>query len=208
MTLTFHPRRPSRRQGVPSAVTEQFGGQGPGDWPAQPQRLCVQQIDRMAGCGIGPLDPGGQIAHDCLVDAQLAVRAEFDDQPAKQEIVGRQQRHHWHRAQPRLEIAQFNLERRRRNAGRDQNGSVVIAEAPGKRDDGHNCVVYGVVERTEVAAGAVLAVTAAQLGGALGPRIDNPGVHGLGALVEARPFIAELAERGVRAAVFEGAAVG
>ncbi len=88
------------------------------------------------------------------------------------------------------------------------SGARACVDVWGKREDGHNCVVYGVVERTEVVAGAVLAVTAAQLGGALGPRIDNPGVHGLGVLVEARPFIAELAERGVRVAVFEGAAVG
>jgi hypothetical protein len=33
-------------------------------------------------------------------------------------------------------------------------------------------------------------------------------VHGLGALVDAKPFIAELAQRGVRAAVFEGVPVG
>jgi hypothetical protein len=96
----------------------------------------------------------------------------------------------------------------RRRFGDDGEWGAARVDVWGKREDGHNCVVYGVVERTEVAAGAVLAVTAAQLGGALGPRIDNPGVHGLGALVEARPFLAELAERGVRAAVFEGAAVG
>ena len=96
----------------------------------------------------------------------------------------------------------------RRRFGDDGEWGAARVDVWGKREDGHNCVVYGVVERTEVAAGAVLAVTAAQLGGALGPRTDNPGVHGLGALVEARPFLAELAERGVRAAVFEGAPVG
>jgi len=69
------------------------------------------------------------------------------------------------------------------------------------------CTVYGVVERTAVAAGAVLAVVAARLGGALAPRLVQPGVHGLGTLVDPVPFLAELAQRGVRAAAFEGVAV-
>jgi hypothetical protein len=64
-----------------------------------------------------------------------------------------------------------------------------------------------VVERTAVAAGAVLAVVAAQLVGALHPRLDQSGVHGLGALLDPVPFLAELAQRGVRAAAFEGVAV-
>ena len=78
----------------------------------------------------------------------------------------------------------------------------------GVGDDGYDCVVYGVVERTSVAAGAALAIVAAQLGGGLGSPVVRPGVHGLGALVDAKPFLAELAQRGVRAAVFEGVPVG
>jgi hypothetical protein len=96
----------------------------------------------------------------------------------------------------------------RRRFGDDGEWGAARVDVWGNRDSGHDCVVYGVVERTSVAAGAVLAVVAAQLGGALGPRIERPGVHGLGALVPAKPFIAELAQRGVRAAVFEGVPVG
>ena len=71
-----------------------------------------------------------------------------------------------------------------------------------------DCTVYGVVERTAVAAGAVLAVVAARLAGALHPA-PRPG---RACTVSARssircPFLAELAQRGVRAAAFEGVAV-
>lgn len=69
-------------------------------------------------------------------------------------------------------------------------------------------VVYGVIERTAVAAGTVLGVTAARLAGllpALTLRAEPPaGARGLGALVEPAPFLAELARRGVKAAKFEG----
>jgi hypothetical protein len=96
----------------------------------------------------------------------------------------------------------------RRHFGDDGEWGAARVEVWGNRDTGHDCIVYGVVERTSVAAGAVLAVVAAQLGGALGPRVERPGVRGLGALVDAKPFLAELAQRGVRAAVFEGVPVG
>jgi hypothetical protein len=95
----------------------------------------------------------------------------------------------------------------RRRFGDDGEWGAARVEVWGQQRDGHDCVVYGVVERTAVAAGTVLAVVAAQLGGGLGPRVHQPGVHGLGALVEPKPFLAELAERGVRAAVFEGVPV-
>jgi len=36
---------------------------------------------------------------------------------------------------------------------------------------------------------------------------EQPGVQGLGVLVEPVPFLAELAQRGVRSAVFEGVPV-
>jgi len=73
-------------------------------------------------------------------------------------------------------------------------------------------VVYGVVDRTAVAAGTVLGVTAARLAGLL-PSIalradPASGARGLGALVEPTPFLAELARRGVKAAKFEGVPVG
>ncbi|GIU85993.1 MAG: hypothetical protein KatS3mg009_0508 [Acidimicrobiia bacterium] len=98
--------------------------------------------------------------------------------------------------------------RLRRRFGDDGQWGAARVDVWGRRDGSHDCVVYGVVERTAVAAGTVLAVTAARLGGALGPRLERPGVHGLAALCEPVPFLTELAHRGVRAAVFEGAAVG
>jgi hypothetical protein len=73
-------------------------------------------------------------------------------------------------------------------------------------------VVYGVIERTAVAAGTVLGVAAARLAGllpAVNLRADAAaGARGLGALVEPAPFLAELARRGVKAAKFEGVPVG
>jgi hypothetical protein len=97
--------------------------------------------------------------------------------------------------------------RLRRRFGDEGEWGAARVEVWGRRDGTFDCTVYGVVERTAVAAGAVLAVVAARLGGALQPRIDRPGVHGLGALIEPVPFLAELAQRGVRAAAFEGVAV-
>jgi hypothetical protein len=77
----------------------------------------------------------------------------------------------------------------------------------GRRSGTFDTVVYGVVERTAVAAGTVLAVVAARLAGALEPRVSNPGIHGLAALTEPVPLLSELAQRGVRAAAFEGVSV-
>jgi hypothetical protein len=72
-------------------------------------------------------------------------------------------------------------------------------------------MVYGVIDRTAVAAGTVLAVAVARLAGIVpGLRArEGPtaGVHGLSSLVEPVPFLAELARRGVKAAVFEGVRV-
>jgi hypothetical protein len=95
----------------------------------------------------------------------------------------------------------------RRRFGDDGEWGAARVEVWGRRDGSFDCTVYGVVERTAVAAGTVLAVVAAQLAGALRPRLDRPGVHGLGALLDPVPFLAELAQRGVRAAAFEGVAV-
>jgi hypothetical protein len=95
---------------------------------------------------------------------------------------------------------------RRRNSFDPEWGAARV-DVWGRRDGAFQCLVYGVVERTAVAAGAVLGVTAARLGGALGPRLSAPGVHGLAALVEPVAFLSELAPRGVRAAAFEGVAV-
>lgn len=78
----------------------------------------------------------------------------------------------------------------------------------GWRGSAREVIVYGVIERPAVAAGAVLAVTVARLAGLL-PEVTLTtaapvGACGLGALVQPAPFLAELARRGVKAAVFEG----
>jgi hypothetical protein len=87
---------------------------------------------------------------------------------------------------------------------------AVRAEAWGWQGQARRTVVYGVIERTAVAAGTVLGVTAAWLAGAL-PALGAPpapAVHPLGRLVEPVPFLGELARRGVKAAAFEGVPVG
>lgn len=81
-------------------------------------------------------------------------------------------------------------------------------EVWGMRGRAREVIVYGVIERTAIAAGAVLGVTAAALAGALpGLLVPEVGTHGLGEVVSARAFLAELAARGVKAAVFEGVPV-
>jgi Shikimate / quinate 5-dehydrogenase len=86
---------------------------------------------------------------------------------------------------------------------------AVRVEAWGWRGTARTSVVYGVIERTAVAAGTVLGVTGASLAGAL-PDVapaPTPGALGLGEVVDPVPFLAELARRGVKAAAFEGVAV-
>jgi lysine 6-dehydrogenase len=85
---------------------------------------------------------------------------------------------------------------------------AIRVEVWGTRGAVREPVVYGAIERTEIAAGTVLALTAAALAGAL-PALVNarPGVHGLGRVVVPRAFLAELAARGVKVAVFEGVPV-
>ncbi len=86
---------------------------------------------------------------------------------------------------------------------------AVRVEAWGWRGTARTSVVYGVIERTAVAAGTVLGVTGACLAGAIPALSTLPanGAFGLGSVVEPVPFLAELARRGVKAAAFEGVAV-
>jgi hypothetical protein len=91
--------------------------------------------------------------------------------------------------------------------GDDPWGAARV-EIWGRRGNRREPVVYGVVEHVAVAAGTVLAQTAAALAGALPLVTARPGVAGLAALVDAPAFLAELAGRGVKAAVFEGVAAG
>ena len=92
----------------------------------------------------------------------------------------------------------------------DDGWGAARIEVWGWRGDARDAIVYGVIERPAVAAGTVLAVTAARLAGAL-PTVtlarEPVGAFGLGTLVEPAPFLAELARRGVKAAAFEGVAV-
>lgn len=63
--------------------------------------------------------------------------------------------------------------------------------------------VLGAVDRPAVAAAAVAAVVARWV---LDGRLSRPGAGGLAELVDPDPFLAALADRGVKAAIFEGAA--
>jgi hypothetical protein len=95
--------------------------------------------------------------------------------------------------------------------GVDDGWGAARVQVWGWRGRTREALVYGVIERPAVAAGTVLAVTAARLAGLL-PAVTltdraSGGAAGLGALVEPAPFLAELARRGVKAATFEGVAV-
>lgn len=96
----------------------------------------------------------------------------------------------------------------RKRVGDEGEWGATRVEIYGRRCRERDVVVYGIIERTAVAAGTVLALAAAHLCGAGGATIHRPGVHGLAALVEPVPFLAELAARGVRVATFEGASIG
>jgi len=97
---------------------------------------------------------------------------------------------------------------RSRSRSLDASFGAMRAEVWGWRGTARDTVVYGVIERTAVAAGTVLGVATAWLAGAL-PEVGDgePGASGLGTAVKPVPFLAELAQRGVKAAVFEGVAI-
>jgi hypothetical protein len=95
--------------------------------------------------------------------------------------------------------------------GIDEGWGATRVEVWGWRGSARESMVYGVIDRTAVAAGTVLAVAAARLA-AIATGLDarsgpTAGVHSVAALVEPVPFLAELARRGVKAAVFEGVRV-
>ncbi len=92
----------------------------------------------------------------------------------------------------------------------DDGWGAARVEVWGWRGGAREAIVYGVIERPAVAAGTVLAVTAARLAGLVEDvtlLTDPVGARGLGGLVVPAPFLAELARRGVKAAAFEGVAV-
>lgn len=77
-------------------------------------------------------------------------------------------------------------------------------EVRGRRGGSFDTYVLGAMDRPALAAGTVAAVAAVW---AAEGRL-RPGAGGLASLADALLFLRELAQRGVRAAVFEGAAVG
>ncbi|MCC5951504.1 MAG: Gfo/Idh/MocA family oxidoreductase [Acidimicrobiia bacterium] len=78
---------------------------------------------------------------------------------------------------------------------------AVRVELRGTVGEGRAVVVFGAMDRPSVAAGAVAAQAVEWL---LAGRMNRSGVAGLGELVAPGPFLAELAARGVRCAIFEG----
>ena len=80
---------------------------------------------------------------------------------------------------------------------------AVRVEVRGQRGSARDDCVLGAVDRPAVAAGTVAALAGAW---ALQGRLARSGAAGLAELVEPVPFLAALAERGVKAAAFEGAA--
>jgi hypothetical protein len=75
-------------------------------------------------------------------------------------------------------------------------------EMRGRRAGTHHVEVYGAVDRAAVASGTVAAVACMA---AVTGRLDRFGAGGLGQVDEPVPMLAELARRGVKAAVFAGA---
>jgi hypothetical protein len=78
-------------------------------------------------------------------------------------------------------------------------------EVRGRRGAALDEYVLGAIDRPGVAAGTVAAMAAAWL---IEGRLRRTGAGGLAELVEPTPFLATLADRGVKAAVFEGASDG
>ena len=76
---------------------------------------------------------------------------------------------------------------------------AVRVEVRGRASHGIDVEILGAMDRPGVAGGAVAAVAAVELGSG---RARRHGAAGLAELVEAGPFLAELARRGVKAARF------
>jgi hypothetical protein len=96
---------------------------------------------------------------------------------------------------------------RHRRRGDEAEWGAARVEVWGWRDGTRDVVVYGVIDRTAIAAGTMLAATALALAGHLDAGLPTSGVFGLAAAQRPVVLLGELARRGVRAAVFEGAPV-
>ena len=81
------------------------------------------------------------------------------------------------------------------------NLGAIRVEVRGAEGSALDDRVLGAVDRPAVAAGTVAALAARW---ALDGRLARPGPSGLAGLVEPGPFLAALAERGLKVAVFEG----
>jgi len=77
----------------------------------------------------------------------------------------------------------------------------IRVEVRGRRGTARVVQVLGAMDRPAVAAGAVAAVAAVQAGLR---QLRRPGAGGLAELIDPLPFLSDLAQRGVKAAVFEG----
>ena len=78
---------------------------------------------------------------------------------------------------------------------------AVRVEVRGRQGQVRGDRVFGVIDRPAVAAGAVAALTARW---AVDGRLARTGAAGLASLADPGPFLAALADRGVKAAIFEG----
>ncbi|MCU1498057.1 MAG: hypothetical protein JWM47_2010 [Acidimicrobiales bacterium] len=76
---------------------------------------------------------------------------------------------------------------------------AVRVEVRGRADDGIRVEILGAMDRPGVAGGAVAALAAVEVGSG---RALRTGAGGLAELVDAKPFLAELGRRGVKAARF------
>jgi hypothetical protein len=96
---------------------------------------------------------------------------------------------------------------RHRRRGDEAEWGAARVEVWGRRGASSDVVVYGVIDRTAIAAGTMLAVAALAVVGEIDAGLPPSGVVGLAAASNPVALLSELADRGVRAAVFEGAPV-
>jgi len=76
---------------------------------------------------------------------------------------------------------------------------AVRVEVRGRGVDGISVEILGAMDRPGIAGGAVAALTAVELGAG---RATQTGAGGLASVIEVKPFLSELARRGVKVAVF------
>jgi hypothetical protein len=84
----------------------------------------------------------------------------------------------------------------------DRGLGALRVEVRGRQGSGRRVEVYGSIDRPTVAAGAVAALACRRV---VDGEVTRRGAGGLAELVDPLPMLTELADRGVKAAVFEGA---